>query len=368
MVNPINLNLDTSYEELMEYKLSNTSDDLDKREVTSLLFNTFAGNALESAKILYTIKHSADLVFADTAPREYLIRRAAERGLSPLPATKAVRKGIFNIDVPIGSRFSIEDVNYTVTEKELGSPVGTMILESETPGTIGNAYFGTLFPITYVNGLETAVLSDIIILGEDEESTETFRKRYFDSFEMSAFGGNRADYKNKVNAIPGVGGTKVFRAWNGGGTVKLVIVDSDFNVPNPTLISAVQELVDPLTMQGEGVGIAPIDHIVTVFGATSQVVDIAFTITYENGWGWSDIENQVKEMVDNYFEELGEVFANAKTYAEDNSGVIVRISQLESRMLNINGVVDVQNTLLNGNASNLTIANDKLPTRGAVSG
>lgn len=368
MVNPINLNLDTTYEELMQYKLDNTSNELDKREVTSMLFNAFAGNAMESVKILYTMRWFSDMVFADTAPREYLIRRAAESGITPLPATKALRKGVFNIDVPIGSRFSIEDVNYTVKEKEFGSPVGVFVLEAETAGAVGNAYYGTLFPITYVNGLQSAQLTDILIPGEDEEDTETFRKRYLNRSNLTAFGGNRADYKIKVNAIPGVGGTKVFRAWNGGGTVKLVIVDSTFKVPSNTLVNEVQELVDPLSMQGEGVGIAPIDHIVTVVGATADELDINFTITYRSGYTWADIESQVEEMVDGYFSELGKIFAESITYDEDQAGLTVRISQLETRLLNIQGVLDVQDTEINGVASNYQVANDALPVRGDVIG
>lgn len=44
-----------------------------------------------------------------------------------------------------------------------------------------------------------------MIPGEDEEDTEVFRQRYMDSLNAQAFGGNRADYLEKVNAIPGRG-------------------------------------------------------------------------------------------------------------------------------------------------------------------
>ena len=55
--------------------------------------------------------------FADTASREYLIKRCAERGITPLPATAAVGIGEFSMDVPIGSRFSCDKYNWTVTER-----------------------------------------------------------------------------------------------------------------------------------------------------------------------------------------------------------------------------------------------------------
>lgn len=368
MAEDLLLRLDTSYEELMSYKLENTDNDLDKREVTSMLYNAFAGNSLETVKILFTMRNFSDQVFADTAPREYLIRRAAERGITPLQATFAMRKGVFNIEVPIGSRFSIEDVNYTVVEKPLGAPLGVFTLRAETAGTIGNAYSGTLFPITYINGLQSAQLTDILIPGEDEEDTETLRSRYFNSFKNIAFAGNRADYKQKVNAIPGVGGVKVFRAWQGGGTVKLTIIDSTFKVPTQTLIDTVQEIIDPLNMQGEGVGLAPIDHIVTVVGATQQTVNITFNITFENGFEFADIEQQLNDSIDEYFTELGRSFGQGTTPQQDAIGLIVRISQLENRVLNLPGVIDVQDTLINGNPTNLEIGIEMLPVRGTVSG
>src|SRR5690606_12361543 len=103
----------------------------------------------------------------------------------------------------------------------------------------GNLYLGTLIPINYIAGLETAKLTEVLIPGEDEEDTEAFRQRYFNSFKSQAFSGNRADYKEKVNAISGVGGVRVYRAKHGPGTVGLTIIDSNFNKPSQTLIDTV---------------------------------------------------------------------------------------------------------------------------------
>ena len=168
--------------------------------------------------------------FADTASREYLIKRAAERGIIPQPATKAILKGVFTpsaLEIPIGSRFSLEKLNYTVIEK-IGD--GQYQLECETAGEEGNLHFGQLIPINYIDKLETAELVELLIPGEDEEDTESIRKRYYQSLEAESYGGNKIDYKIKVGLIKGVGGVKVYSGheWNGGGTVKIVITDSDF--------------------------------------------------------------------------------------------------------------------------------------------
>ena len=91
---------------------------------------------------------------------------------------------------------------------------GKYEITCETAGEAGNDYTGTVIPIEYVDGLETCSISAVVIPGEDEEDTEVFRQRYMDSLNAQAFGGNRADYLEKVNAIPGVGGVKVYRVWN----------------------------------------------------------------------------------------------------------------------------------------------------------
>lgn len=356
------LNLDTTYEDLMAQKLAGVDNTLDKREGTSMIFNATAANSVETVQMLMTVKNFIDMVFADTAPREYLIRRAAERGLKPREATFAKRKGEFNIDIPIGSRFSLDELNYEVIER---ISFGQFILQCETAGNEGNLFSGQLIPIEYIDGLQTAVLTEILIPGNDEEDTEAFRTRYFDSFNSQAFGGNRADYKEKVGSLPGVGGVRVYRAWNGGGTVKLVIIDSRYEKPTQTLIDEVQEAVDPIDKSGEGIGTAPIDHEVTVFGVSETNVNIDTDITYQTGWNWAAIENTARSVITDYFRELASEWAHSE---DDNAGLVVRISQIETRLLGVAGVLDIKDTRLNGNQSNLILDKEYIPKLGVISG
>lgn len=131
--------------------------------------------------------------FADTATRPYLIQRAAERGLHPIPAIAAVLELTTtpaSLKLELGERFSIGELNYSIT-KEVGS--GVYEITCETTGEAGNDYGGTVIPIEYVEGLETCTVSALLIPGEDEEDTELFRQRYFNSLNLQAFGGNKAD-------------------------------------------------------------------------------------------------------------------------------------------------------------------------------
>ena len=46
--------------------------------------------------------------------------------------------------------------------------------------------------------------------------------------------------------------------------------------------------------------------------------------------------------------------------------MVVRVSQIESRLLNLAGILDVADTKLNGQAGNLVLEADHLPVLGTV--
>lgn len=350
---------EVTYETILNRMLERVPSSIDKRE-GSVIYDALAPAAAELTQMYIALNVILNETYADTASRAYLILRASERGIIPYPATCAVAKGIFNCDVPIGSRFNIDRYNYAVTEA-LNDTNHSYRMTCEMAGADPNHYLGTLSPIEYIDGLTAAELVEILIPGEDEETTEALRQRYFNSFDDQAFGGNRKDYIQKVNAIPGVGGVKVCRAWNGGGTVKLIIIDSDYKEPTTTLVNTVQTVVDPTQNSGEGYGIAPLDHVVTVVGATTEVVNIVTTITYADGWDFSEAKPYIEATLDDYFTELNSTWQNS-----DN--LIVRVSQIESRLLDLDAVLDVENTIINGAAANYTVSAVKIVSRGTVNG
>ena len=347
-----------TYEDILQRMLDRIPDTMDKRE-GSLIYDALAPAAVELQLMYIEFDTILKETFADTASRENLIKRAAERGIIPEPATNAVLKGEFTpttLEIPIGCRFSCDKMNYIVIEKIAD---GQYKFECEEVGKIGNTQFGQLIPIDYIDGLQTANLTDILVPGEDEEDTELFRKRYLNSFNSQSFGGNVEDYKEKTNAIDGVGGVKVYPVWNGGGTVKLVIINSDYKVPSQTLINNVQTAIDPIQNQGQGLGIAPIGHTVTVMECGETVVDITTKIIFQEGWEWEDLKPYAEKVIDDYFRELA--------YDWDSSdNLIVRVSQIEIRLLNLAGVLDIADTTINGVAQNLTIESDNIPIRGVV--
>lgn len=395
---------DVTYEEILERMLARVSDKFDKRE-GSVIFDTHSPTAIELQLLYVELNTLIAEAYGDSASREFLIRRCKERGITPYEATNAILKGEFtpkNIDVT-GQRFNISSLNFIVLEKIAD---GEYQVQCETPGIVGNQQLGTMIPIEYIEGLETAELTGVLIPGEDEEDTEDLRKRYFDSFNEKAFGGNVQDYLEKTNAIPGVGSTKVTRVWNGdirpadmiptakvktwyegiigtldqevalwlsnvymaaaekklttGGTVLLTILNSDYGVASDTLIQTVQNTIDPAENAGEGYGLAPIGHVVSVKSAKEVTVTLKTKITFDTGYSWSNLQNSIDTAVQDYLLELRKGWA-------DTAYLVVRISQIETRLLSIKGIVDIENTKINGSTDSLTLGKYEVPVFGGAS-
>lgn len=398
------------FEEISARMLSNVEDKFDKRE-GSVIYDAIAPTALELAFFYTCLDMVMDEVFADTASYYYLIKRAAERGIFPREETQAVLKMEItpaNAAITAGDRFNLNELNYTVV-KAVDNEPGAYQVECESAGAVGNQQLGLLLPLETakeLNDLETAELTGVLIPGEDEEDVEVFRKRYFSSFDNKAFGGNQADYQEKVTGMDGVGGCKIIRAWEKGydpsqfipdaavagwyesvkdtlpnevktwlgavytaasekllttgGTVKVIIITSEFKVPSQTLVNDVQAALDP-DEAGEGMGLAPIGHVVNVSGVVAKTVDISVSFTFQMEYSFTALQDAICMAVDNYFHEL------SQSWAEEEH-LIVRVSEIETRLLKITGITDIAHVKLNEAESNLVLAEDEIPVRGSLNG
>lgn len=345
-----------SYENLLKTKLDKMPTDIDTRE-GSVIFDAIAGNSLETAQMYIAINEFYKETFGHTASRENLVKRALERGISPKPASSGIYRGIFNLEIPIGSRFSLNEHNYVVMKK-IDTKNFEYQLLCETVGEEPNGNLGDLIPIEYISGLTEARLVETLIPGEDEENTESLRKRYLDSFNAQAFGGNVKDYEEKTLGISGVGAVKVTPIWNGGGTVRLTIVDSEYNIATSQLIEKVQQIIDP-TKDGTGKGIAPIGHIVTVDTPLKKTIHIATKIMLQD-IEILNIKEEINKTLEEYLLEL------RKNWANSNKNMI-RISQIETRILSVSDkIIDVFDTKINGKNENLEIDVYELAVWGSV--
>lgn len=341
-----------TYEEILQRCLDRVPNSFDKRQ-GSIIYDALAPCCVELAQMYIQLESIYSQVFIDTAVSSALDALVRQNGLMRKEATYAIRKGEFNMVIPVGTRFSDGENSYIVISNIEGT--NNSRLQCEQAGSNGNSYYGSLTPITYITGLTYAELTDIIDLGDDTENDEALRLRYMESVTAPQFGGNVSDYQNKVKSLLGVGGCKVIPIWNGGGTVKLIIINSEGGVPTESLIKEVQTAVDP-TQDQTGLGIAPVGHIVTVVGAEALNLTISATFTLQAGITKTDIQESVNEVIDNYFTNL------SKTWDKEDN-LVVRLSQIETRLLGVTGVLDITNVTLNGSTSNISLTSEQIPVR-----
>ena len=345
-----------SYEDILKRLLERVPDTLDKRE-GSIIYDALSPCALEIKMLYLAIDDAISDSFADTASREFLIRRAAERGLVPRAAECAELRAVCvpeGLDIPLGTRFSMGENYYFITEK---LPGNSYRIKCETAGASGNAIFGVMTPVEYVKNLESFAAVEVLIPGVDEEDTEAFRERYFDSFDSHAVGGNVTDYIEKTTAIAGVGAVKVTPVWRGGGTVELTILDSEFNAASPELLARVQGLIDPEAAMGEG--LAPIGHSVTVDTAEKIPINISMRLDFDDGFSFEILRDEIENVISDFLLEF------RKSWSDRNS-FSVRVSQIESRLMGVRGIIDISDTKICGAASNIELTRLQIPVLGVI--
>ena len=232
-----------TYRNLLRAQLDRVPDSLDKRE-GSLIQTAIGAGAYALEEFYLELDQVQRGAYLQTAVGQDLDYLAVLANVRRYPASAAVRLGVFNVDIPLGSRFSTidgaESVNFEAIER-VGP--GQYRMLCETPGTIGHRYTGPILPITYIQGLTSAQLTDILVAGDDEEDDESLRRRAIDALTEQPFGGNVADYKRVVLAIDGVGGLQVYPHWQGGGTVKLSVLGADWMPASAELVEAVQNTI-----------------------------------------------------------------------------------------------------------------------------
>ncbi|WP_138755128.1 baseplate J/gp47 family protein [Paenibacillus sinopodophylli] len=331
-----------TYSYLLQKMLDLVTADVDKRE-GSIIYDALAPAAAELSELYAQLDVSMNLAFADTSSGEYLSRRTADFGIIRQPAARTKRLGKFYgaggnpVDVPIGSRYSLNMSNFVVRER-LSS--GSFILESELDGAAGNQQFGEMLPIDYVSSLARAELSDVLVPGEDEESDEQLRARFLVEVQNPGTSGNVSDYMRWTTSVAGVGGARVMPLWDGPGTVKVVIVNTDKQPASDVLQQTVLVYLNEQR---------PIGAEVSVVSASSVPIHIKAKVTLAAGFTVQQVNGSFVNTVRAYLEET----AFRVNY--------VSIAKLGTLLLSIPGVLDYHGLLLNGGGANVGLNIDEVP-------
>lgn len=359
-----------TYRNILQTQLDRVPNSLDKRE-GSMIQTALGAGAYSLEEFYLELDKVQRGAYFQTAVGQDLDYLAVLANVKRYPASPAVRLGVFNIDIPIGSRFSTIDgadsVNFIATER-IGE--GQYQMTCETPGVIGSQYTGPILPITYIQGLTSAELTDILVAGDDTEDDDSLRKRAIDALNEQPFGGNVADYKRVVLAIDGVGSLQVYPTWNGGGTVKLSILGADWMPASPQLVETVQNTVDPPPDQGLGYGTAPIGATVTVTAPETVTADISARLVLGQGRTAGQLSAPIREAVEAYLLSIRQEWAEPEASGLTHYSSWVYAARVTAAMLSVPGVVNVTGLTINGSPADLQLTEtgllQQIPVLGEV--
>lgn len=323
-----------TYENILQDMLNEVKSDVDKRE-GSVIYDALAPSALKLAEMYFELENYIDLFFADTAIGEYLDRKVLDFGMLRKKATKSIRKIVTNNSVDIGTRWGIENISFKIIENIAQNEYKA---ECEVAGDIGNVYTGKLTSLDNLDGIE-ASLTDIIESGQDEENDESLRNRFYTKVRKPSTSGNSNHYEQWALEVEGIGAAKVFPLWNGAGTVKIEILDSNMDI-DKTLESKVYEHIEK---------VRPIGAIVTVGSPNTKTIDIKAKIVLDGSTDIAKIKESFEQNVKEYLKNL--VFkSNSVSYAV-----------IGSMLLSTKGVLDYSEFVLNEGTGNILISEHEIP-------
>ncbi|WP_246582911.1 baseplate J/gp47 family protein [Clostridium mobile] len=333
---------------ILNRMMDKVPNDLDKRE-GSIIHDSLAPIALELAMAYSNLDRFLEYTFAQVdTPEEFLEKRVSEIGMYRKQPTQSIKKGLFYnsenklIDIPLNSRFSIDGINYKAIEK---IDTGIYKIECEELGSIGNKPAGTLIPIDYIENLATAELGETLNEGQDIEEGESLYNRFTEKIQNPTTSGNSNHYKQWALEVNGVGKVKVFPLWNGNGTIKVVIVDSNKKAPSQDLIDKVYNHIEE---------VRPIGSKVTVKGAVEKSINITAKIVLSSGFNIGEVQNEFNKLLDKYLKDI----AFELSY--------ISIARIGNLLLSTPGVLDYADLKVNDSTSNVGLQDEEIPVLGTV--
>ena len=342
-----------TFENILASMLARVDARFDKRE-GAILYDALAPAALELAGLYGQLREYYKNTFAATASGSWLDLRASEAGVMRKDAVAAERRITFTAPdgstpaIPIGTQYSTLDGERSLvfTVRENLSP-GVYRAVCDTPGRAGNDYFGELQNITDPELQGTATMSDILVEGIDTEDDASLYRRYLLALTTTPYGGNFADYKQKALSCTGVGAAQIYPFYNGGGTVKVVILNEKREIPSQDIVDAVQTAICPRSLTA-GVGWAPIGHQCVVKAADAVTISVSGTVTLGGNADLDGVTAAARAACEAYLAEIRQDFDRELTKNKPVYRMRLYWSRIFVALMALDGVMGLDGLKING--------------------
>ena len=264
--------------------------------------------------------------------------------------------GTVKITADVGSKLrtgdlvSIGSINYAADKEYVSDEDGIIkaTVICTTLGSAGNTKENTIiyFPKT-LSGLKTVNNEEEFSNGYDEETDEELRKRYYEKIGDPETSGNVAQYRSWAKSVVGVGDAKVIECWNGAGTIKVVLINSNREEAGEDLIESVQSYIESVRPACSGT--------LTVESATSTTININVSLnTDTNNYTLEQIKADVENNVKNYLKSVSFEQSTIAYFA------------IADKIFNSKGVKNITALTINNSTSDISITDTQIAELGSV--
>ncbi|MCK1985160.1 MULTISPECIES: baseplate J/gp47 family protein [Peribacillus] len=336
-------------EQLLETMLDSMDSAIDKRE-GSVAHDLVFPAAIEIANNYVELDSVLGLGFAETTEGIFLDMRASEFGVVRKPAVKAQGvvelRGPEDLPIPAGTRVQTDSEIFFVTLEDDVLPAAVMV-EAEVGGIDGNVAAGDITSLAPgdLYGIVTVYNEFNFDGGSDEEDDLSLLTRLKDRVQKPVTSGNANHYRQWALEVAGIGDAKVYPVWNGGGTVKVVLLDTEKTAPSASVITQVRDYIETNR---------PIGATVTVVGASELAIGVTATLTLKAGSSLANVTAQFNEGLTEYLKSVA------------FTGEAIRYTRIANLVLDVPEVIDYTNLKVNGGIVNITPTADQVGITGVV--
>lgn len=312
----------------------------------TFVFDSLSANAKEFEKSYAEMDLMMEAAFIQTSWGKYLDELAEElAGINRRQATQAVvvltLTGTACVKVPKGSTFSTANGTIFATNADAtigdGGTIDVKATAAAT-GSGGNVAAGTITTIPVpIYGVSKVTNAAAAYDGYEEESDDTLRERALFIIQQPATSGNVNDYIEWASSVSGVGHVKVTPIWNGAGTVRVLVTDTNGEPASSDLIQKVTEKIE---------SVRPIGASVTV--ATPSLFALTIKLKVTSGTGKADY---IKSMLNHYY------------VSRNFSGNKISYAKIGNMILSDTGtgVDDYSDLLVNDGTADIGITDEQIP-------
>ena len=130
-------------------------------------------------------------------------------------------------------------------------------------------------------------------------------------------------------------------------------MDPEFNPITEAFRNQLKELLDPEESTGQGVGIAPIGHYITVTTPIKKEIDVGLNVEIENTYTLGTIKEAIQEKIEEYFKGVRKMFGQ-------NVNLTLYRARIIEKVLEVEGVLNVTDVSLNGEYSDIIYKDEGL--------